>query len=105
MTTTITQFRLPPGVPLDAVKRGILKDAPFFKSPPGLLRKYFLLSEDGVTGGGIYLWKSRESARDFCEGALRSMIKERFHVEPTITYFDTPVVVDNVSSEILEAVS
>ena len=53
------------------------------------------------TGGGVYLWKSLRDAREFSEGTLRAMIKEAFHVEPSITYFDTPVIVDNVSSEIL----
>ena len=101
MTTTIIQYRLPAGVPADAVKRGFLEVAPYFKTPPGLLRKYFLLSDDGATGGGVYLWTSRQSARDFFEGTLRPMIQEKFHVEPSIAYFDTPVVVDNVSSEIL----
>jgi hypothetical protein len=101
MTTTIIQYRLPAGVPVDAVKSGFLEVAPDFKSPSGLLRKYFLLSDDGATGGGVYLWTSRQSARDFSEGTLRPMIKEKFHVEPSIAYFDTPVVVDNVSSEIL----
>ena len=56
MTTTIIQYQLPAGVPVDAVKSGFLEVAPYFKSPPGLLRKYFLLSEDGATGGGVYLW-------------------------------------------------
>ena len=101
MTTTIIQYRLPAGVPVAAVKSGFLEVAPFFKNPPGLLRKYFLLSDDGATGGGVYLWASRQSALDFSEGTLRPMIKEKFHVDPSISYFDTPVVVDNVSSEIL----
>jgi len=101
MTTTITQFPLPPGVPADAWKKGFLEVAPLFKKPPGLIRKYFLLSEDRSTGGGVYLWDSLQHARDFSEGTLRRMIKEKFHVDPSITYFDTPVVVDNLSSEIL----
>ena len=101
MTTTITQFPLPPGVPADVLKRGFLEAAPHFKNPPGLIRKYFLLSDDRTIGGGVYLWDSRQNARDFSEGALRMMIKEKFHVDPSITYFDTPVIVDNVSSEIL----
>jgi hypothetical protein len=100
MTTTITRFQLPPGMPLDALKRGFLEVAPHFKTPPGLLRKYFLISEDGSTGGGVYLWSSMENARNFCEGKLRTMIKDKFQVDPSITYFDTPVVVDNVTGEI-----
>jgi hypothetical protein len=100
-TTAIIQFPLPPGAPIDAVKNGFLEVVPFFQGPPGLLRKYFLLSDDGATGGGVYLWSSRQTARDFSEGTIRPMIKERFHVEPSITYFETPVIVDNISSQIL----
>jgi hypothetical protein len=29
------------------------------------------------------------------------MIREKFRVEPSIEYFDAPVVVDNVTSEII----
>ena len=101
MTTAIIQYPLPPGAPIDAVKSGFLEVAPFFQGPPGLLRKYFLLSDDGATGGGVYLWTSRQTAHDFSEATIRPMIKERFHVEPSITYFETPVIVDNVSSQIL----
>jgi hypothetical protein len=101
MTTAIIQYSLPAGAPIEAVKSGFLEVAPFFQRPPGLVRKYFLLSADGATGGGVYLWDSRQTARDFTEGTIRPMIKERFHVEPSITYFETPVIVDNDSSQIL----
>jgi len=101
MTTVIIRYPLPPGAPIDAVKSGFVKVAPFFQGPHGLLRKYFLLSDDGTTGGGVYLWTSRQAARDFTEATIRPMIREKFHVEPSITYFETPLVVDNVSSEIL----
>ena len=101
MTTAIVQYRLPPGAPIETVKSGFLEVAPFFQRPPGLVRKYFLLSDDGATGGGVYLWNSRQTAHDFSEGTIRPMIKEKFNVEPSITYFETPVIVDNVSSQIL----
>jgi len=101
MTTAIINYALPPGAPVDEVKRGFLEVASFFQSPPGLLRKYFILSDDGATGGGVYLWTSPQAARDFSEATLRPMIKEKFHVEPSITYFETPVIVDNVTSQIL----
>jgi len=101
MITSITQFQLPAGVPTEAIKNGFLEVAPKFKHPSGLLRKYFLISEDGKSAGGVYLWNSMEEARTFSEGMLRSMIREKFHVEPSIGYFESPVVVDNVSSEII----
>ena len=101
MTTAIIQFPVPPGTSVDEIKHGFLEVAPFFQSPPGLLRKYFIFSSDSATGGGVYLWNSRQMARDFSEATIRPMIKERFHVESSITYFETPVIVDNVSSQIL----
>lgn len=101
MITSITRFQLPPGVPLEAVKNGFREAAPQFKYPPGLLRKYFLISEDAKTAGGVYLWSSMEQARTFSENVLRRMIREKFHVDPSIEYYDAPVVVDNVTSEII----
>src|SRR5215467_2084900 len=101
MITSITRFPLPPGIPTKAVKNGFVEVAPKFKYPSGLLRKYFLISEDGKTGGGVYLWNSMEEARTFSEGVLRPMIKDKFQVEPSIEYYDAPVIVDNVTSEII----
>jgi hypothetical protein len=99
MTTTITQFPIPPGLAADVLRRGFAEVAPAFREPPGLLRKYFLLSPGGGTAGGVYLWKSESDARAF-EATLRSMIRDRFGVEPAITTFETPVVVDNLTAEI-----
>ena len=101
MTTSITRFQLPSGIPTEKVKNGFLEVAPKFKHPTGLLRKYFLISEDGKTGGGVYLWNSMEEARTFTEGVLRKMIRDKFQVEPSIEYYEAPVIVDNVTSEII----
>ena len=101
MITSITRFQLPRGIPTEAVKKGFLEVAPKFKHPAGLLRKYFLITEDGKTGGGVYLWKSMAEARNFSEGVLRKMIRDKFQEEPSIEYYETPVVVDNMTSEIM----
>ena len=101
MITSITRFQLPRGLPTEAVRKGFLEVAPNFKHPSGLLRKYFLISEDGKTGGGVYLWNSMEAARTFSEGVLRKMIRDKFQVEPSIEYYGAPVVVNNVTSEII----
>jgi hypothetical protein len=101
MITSITRFQLPAGVPTEAVKDGFLEIAPKFKHPSGLLRKYFIISEDRKTGGGVYLWNSMDQARAFSEGTIRPMIRDKFRVEPSIEYYDSPVVVDNLTSEII----
>jgi hypothetical protein len=42
-----------------------------------------------------------DEARTFSEGVLRKMIRDKFQVEPSIEYYDAPVIVDNVTSEII----
>ena len=101
MITSIIRYQLPAGVPTEVIKQGFLEVAPKFKQPSSLLRKYFLISEDGKTGGGVYLWNSMEQARTFSEGVIRPMIREKFKLDASIEYYESPVVVDNLTSEII----
>ena len=97
MTTSITRFPLPAGLVRETNEQALKNVAPEFKTVPGLLRKYFLLSADGRTCGGVYLWTSLAEARAFSEGPLRAMVRGKFSVEPEISYYDTPVIVENVT--------
>jgi hypothetical protein len=56
---------------------------------------------DGPTGGGVYLWKDRESAERLYTDEWRKALKERLGAEPEILYFDTPVLVDNLTQEVI----
>jgi hypothetical protein len=93
--TAIVRFPLPAAVTADQYREMCRHAAPDFRKPAGLLSKQFLLAEDGRGGGGVYLWESREAAEAFYTAGFRAIIRERFGVEPQITYFETPVVVDN----------
>jgi Putative mono-oxygenase ydhR len=63
MITAIVQFKLPQPVSRDRAREIFLSTAPRYRDTQGLIRKYYLLSEDGGTAGGVYLWKSREDAQ------------------------------------------
>ncbi len=95
MITAIVQFKLPASVTRNQAREIISNVAPYFRDVPGLIRKYFLLSEDGSTAGGAYLWETREDAERFYSNGFRQSIIEQFGCEPSITYFETSVVVDN----------
>jgi predicted RNase H-like nuclease len=99
MVTALVQFPLPASVTREAAIGLFKGSAPRYRDMPGLIRKYYVLGEDG-RGGGIYLWKSREAAERVYDAVWRTMIKERYGAEPVITYFDTPVIVDNTTGEI-----
>jgi hypothetical protein len=94
MTVTTTQFVIPSSVAREDLLEGFQAAAPHFRTMPGLVRKNFLLSEDGKTAGGCYLWTSREDAVAFNEGCLREMVRSRFGVEARIEYFDCPLSVE-----------
>jgi heme-degrading monooxygenase HmoA len=96
MITTLVQFKLPAPVTCDRARAIFSEAAPQFRRVPGLIRKYFLLSEDGATAGGVYLWESREDAERFYTAEFERAIVHRFGSEPSITYFQSPIIVDNL---------
>jgi hypothetical protein len=95
MITAIVRFKLPAAI--DAAKAAALfrASAPKYQGLPGLIRKYYLLDAEGRTGGGCYLWESREAAERVYNAEWRQMITDRYGAAPEISYFETPVVVDN----------
>ncbi|MBM1169993.1 YdhR family protein [Microvirga arabica] len=97
MITAIVRFPLPQGLSPDEVKKAYEHSAPQFRGAPGLVRKYYLHGAD-QTGGGVYLWESREAAEAMYSDAWRQRIAERFGTPPTIEYFDTPLIIDNAES-------
>jgi hypothetical protein len=95
MITAIVRFPLPEGLSSDEVKAAYEHSAPQFRGAAGLIRKYYLLGAD-QTGGGVYLWESREAAEAMYSATWRQRIAERFGAPPRIEYFDTPLIIDNV---------
>ena len=101
MITALVQFRLPQPISREKAKDVFLGSAPKYREVPGLVRKYYVLSQDGATAGGVYLWRSREDAERLYTEQWKGVVRERYGAAPTITYFDSPVVVDNQANEIV----
>jgi len=100
MITAIATFQLPKPITLDEAREIFMGTAPKYLDVPGLIRKYYLLSQDGSTVGGIYLWDSKEEAEALYTEEWRTFVREKYGTDPSVTYMDTPVVVDNLSHEI-----
>ncbi|WP_334186634.1 monooxygenase [Noviherbaspirillum sp.] len=101
MIIAMTAFRLPKAITRDEAREIFLSTAPKYQGVQGLLRKHYVLSEDGLTAGGIYLWDSRAEAEAMYTETWRVFVREKYGTDPTVTYFDSPVVVDNVAGQIL----
>ena len=95
LITVVTRFQLPAGVTADQVRFAFDQAAPRFRNVPGLVQKQFLCSKDCRTAGGVYLWNDERAARTFMGERVAPMIREKFHVDPAIEFYDTPVIVEN----------
>lgn len=101
MITTLVQFKLPQPLTRAQAREAYMASAPKYREVPGLIRKVYLLAEDGGTGGGMYLWESRADAERLFNDEWRQFIRDKYRTEPTVTYFDSPVIVDNAAGEIV----
>jgi hypothetical protein len=97
MITALVQFALPSPISLAEATRRFESSAPKYQNLPGLIRKYYVRSQDGRFAGGIYLWESRAAAEAVYSGEWRERVEKLYGAKPTITWFDTPVIVDNLS--------
>lgn len=101
MITTMTAFMLPKPITREEARAIFLSTAPTYRGVPGLVRKTYVLAEDGRTVGGIYQWNSRADAEAMYTDDWRAFVREKYRTEPIVTYFECPVVVDNVAGQVL----
>ncbi|RJF95070.1 monooxygenase [Noviherbaspirillum saxi] len=101
MIIVFTTFTLPKPITREEARRIFLSTAPKYRGVQGLFSKHYVLSQDGATAGGVYLWNSRSEAEAMYTESWRSFVREKYGTDPTVTYFDSPVVVDNVAQQVL----
>ena len=92
--------------PVDGDWDSILDDAratiPRWRADPHLVRKHYLLSDDGKECGGLYIWPTREAAEAAHDAAWRAGVEKRTGSAPTIRYFDLQMLLDNETGTVTE---
>jgi hypothetical protein len=101
MIIVLTAFTLPEPITREEARSIFLSTAPKYRGVQGLFKKHYVLSEDGSTAGGVYVWNSRPEAEAMYTDSWRSFVRAKYGTNPTVTYFESPVVVDNVAQQIL----
>jgi hypothetical protein len=100
MTTSIVaivSFHMPEPTTADKMTVPFEAAVPVFQKVPGLLKKFFYVSEDGRRAGGIYVWASRADADRLYGGEWRAMVTAKFGGPPTIDFLISPVMIDNTA--------
>jgi hypothetical protein len=96
-----TAFTLPEPITREEARSSFLSTAPKYQGVQGLFRKHYVLSQDGGTAGGVYHWNSRSEAEAMYTESWRSFVREKYGTDPIVTYFECPVVVDNVAQQVV----
>lgn len=97
MITAIVRFKLPATVKLADAEALFRGSAPKYEGLAGLVRKYYIFDEATHTGGGVYLWESRAAAENVYTPEWKRYIAERYGAPPELTYYESPVIVDNAT--------
>jgi hypothetical protein len=101
MITALIQFKLPQPLSREEARKVFSGAAPKYREIHGLVRKYYVLSQDGRTAGGVYLWNSQKDAERLYTDEWKQFIFDKYGALPSVTYFESPVIVDNTIGEII----
>ncbi len=99
MAFCITVCNFPIKVEDDQYIETARQTAPMFRTAPGLLRKDYVRGPEGF--GGVYLWESRAAAEAWFSAEMVAQYTQLVGVEPTITWYDSLLTLDNRTGETL----
>ncbi len=88
---TLVLVATPPGTSKAQLKQAFEASIPAYRNIPGLLRKYFIVTDDGQFGG-IYLWKDQASAQQWFTEAWKERVLKTYGSAATLEWFDTPIL-------------
>ncbi|MGI8526940.1 MAG: monooxygenase [Pseudolabrys sp.] len=100
MIIAIVTFELGKPTSLADATKMFQSTAPRYQGLAGLVRKNYLLSEDGRRAGGVYLWETRADAERVYNDEWRKVMTDKYGAPPRVEYLDSPVMVDNRQGKI-----
>ena len=100
MITVIVNFELQDGMTREEIISKFEQNAQKWRDNQDLIRINYLIDLDRGIAGGVYLWKEKMHAEIWLGAEFKKMIKENYGGEPTIQFFETPIVVDNFTGNI-----
>ena len=100
MVTVIVYFRIPEGMMREEIILKFEQTSLKWRDNQDLIRKNYLIDFDKGIAGGVYLWREKIHAEIWLGAEFRKMVKDNYGEEPTFQFFETPIVVDNITGDI-----
>jgi len=95
----IVKFKVPNNSNSNDIKNKFQETAPMYQETDGLIRKNYLLNKDKNLAGGVYIFDTSKNAHAWFDQSRIKWLTERYS-EPEISYFDSPVEVNNSDNKI-----
>ena len=102
MIVELVTFRATPGADRDTILSEARATIPRWRANAQLVRKHYLLSEDGTECVGLYIWPSRAAAEAAHDGAWREAVAQRTGSPPAFRYFELQMLLDNEAGTVTE---
>jgi hypothetical protein len=102
MITEIVLFRIPDGMTREEAIAKYRLSIPTWQANTDLIRKAFLFDEKSRRGGGVYHWKSIAAAKLGHGAEFQKRIQATFGSQPEFQYFETPIVLDNTTKQVVD---
>jgi hypothetical protein len=103
MHTVMWTFKLPAETTKAQAVEVIKATAHSYQGVPGLIRKYYGLTEDGASLVGIYLWQNRAAADAFYTPDWIQRVSGRWQSQATRQDWETPMVVESAEHRLIAA--
>ena len=100
MFTVIVYFKLPDEMTREEIIFKFEQTTQKWLDNQDLIRKNYLIDLDNKIAGGVYLWKEKIHADIWLGAEFRKTVKDNYGEEPTFQFFETPIVVDNITGNI-----
>ena len=96
----IVTFKISPDVTESTLKDKFMESSGLYKDTPGLIRKNYLSDVKNNTAGGVYCFDTLENAQNWFDDKRIEWLTQRYS-KPEINFYDNPIVIDNISKEII----
>ena len=100
MVTVIAYFKLRDGMTREEIILKFEQTTQKWRDNQDLIRKDYLIDLDRGIAGGVYLWKEKMHAEIWLGAEFRKVIKDNYGEEPTLQFFETPILLDNIAGNI-----
>jgi heme-degrading monooxygenase HmoA len=89
--STLVTIPTPAGIGKARLVQEFQASIPTYRAVPGLLRKHFIITDDGRFGG-IYLWKDQAAAEKWFNAGWKERVRATYGTDATLEWFDTAIL-------------